>query len=339
MSKGGVYCKDCGVKERGSTIQLKKWHLVVLAVLLILGGLMLSAPSTNKVASYNLQPDSPYIQPTLVTQTVQPSLGCSGSSKSYCEDKTLNYDPDCRSSNWVFKQKFCPYGCENGVCLERTCPSTCEDNNPCTSDYCSEMTSFECRHDSLNGAQPGCLGVAGTCLQYTCSSGNCISQGVQPCCGNNICEQTESYTTCLTDCPAPKPKLSIEIKGCTYRYDVWTLSDIATMYISITNTGNGDANEVLLVSYNGTGGSVSQVFAGTIQAGYGRLVTMEEKKHSPLLVKATGVDPITPTNNIATQAGIQSCNTLDDSQAKILQNVVDYGAETISKFVPKIQIG
>jgi hypothetical protein len=29
------------------------------------------------------------------------------------------------------------------------CPISCDDNNPCTRDYCSEATNFRCRHDPI----------------------------------------------------------------------------------------------------------------------------------------------------------------------------------------------
>ena len=53
---------------------------------------------------------------------------------------------------------------------EPECPS-CEDNNPCTADSCSEDTGFECVHEA-----------------------------VIPCCGNSECEEDENWSACQEDC-------------------------------------------------------------------------------------------------------------------------------------------
>lgn len=54
------------------------------------------------------------------------------------------------------------------------CPPSCDDNNPCTKDYCSEETSFQCVHENIPN-----------------------------CCGNGICESenNETFLTCSSDCP------------------------------------------------------------------------------------------------------------------------------------------
>jgi len=31
----------------------------------------------------------------------------------------------------------------------KQCPASCNDNNPCTNDYCNASTNFECRHDAI----------------------------------------------------------------------------------------------------------------------------------------------------------------------------------------------
>jgi len=64
----------------------------------------------------------------------------------------------------------CPQDC--GSCLTaKECPISCDDNNPCTRDYCSAATNYECKHEPI-----------------------------VPCCGNGVCEMGESCETCEKDC-------------------------------------------------------------------------------------------------------------------------------------------
>lgn len=53
------------------------------------------------------------------------------------------------------------------------CPTDCNDNNPCTRDYCSESTNFFCEHDIT-------------------------STGV--CCGDDVCSSGEDKCRCPGDC-------------------------------------------------------------------------------------------------------------------------------------------
>lgn len=54
--------------------------------------------------------------------------------------------------------------------VQKQCPS-CDDNNPCTKDSCSEQTDFECAHEAII-----------------------------PCCGNSQCEEGENWSVCQEDC-------------------------------------------------------------------------------------------------------------------------------------------
>ena len=84
----------------------------------------------------------------------------------------------------------------------------CDDENPCTKDNCSDGV---CGHVDLDWAQE-CSGSAGTCEKYLCSSGECITQIRDNCCGNGKCEDGEGYLTCLQDCPTtPKDVLEESI--------------------------------------------------------------------------------------------------------------------------------
>jgi len=81
------------------------------------------------------------------------------------------------ASVWIlFTQKpidISPQGTTTSTLLAevKACPSSCDDGNPCTRDYCSFATNYGCRHDPIT-----------------------------PCCGNGICESGENCETCSQDC-------------------------------------------------------------------------------------------------------------------------------------------
>jgi len=66
---------------------------------------------------------------------------------------------------------------------EEKCPSSCDDNNKCTDDYCSEETGFKCMHKEI-----------------------------KPCCGNNVCEEDEKES-CASDCPEGDVAEEDELSG------------------------------------------------------------------------------------------------------------------------------
>src|SRR3989338_7559755 len=61
----------------------------------------------------------------------------------------------------------------NDICDsdEKKCPDSCNDNNLCTKDYCGSETNYICKNDIIT-----------------------------PCCGNNLCENGESTSSCSVDC-------------------------------------------------------------------------------------------------------------------------------------------
>jgi hypothetical protein len=59
------------------------------------------------------------------------------------------------------------------------CPSSCDDGNPCTKDFCSEETDYFCLHEPI-----------------------------APCCGNSECEESEDWSACPEDCSEPECELS-----------------------------------------------------------------------------------------------------------------------------------
>jgi len=83
----------------------------------------------------------------------------------------------------------------NPMCLD-----TCDDGNPCTSDYCSKDTGYSCAHSPINGPQAGCYGEL-ICGIRTCNNGICSINYYPDCCGNEKCEAGEDYVNCLEDCP------------------------------------------------------------------------------------------------------------------------------------------
>jgi hypothetical protein len=56
------------------------------------------------------------------------------------------------------------------VQMTRKCPP-CDDSDPCTTDYCSKQTVYEC-----------------------------VYEAIIPCCGNGACENSENWSTCPEDC-------------------------------------------------------------------------------------------------------------------------------------------
>lgn len=55
--------------------------------------------------------------------------------------------------------------------IEKECLPSCDDPNKCTEDYCNADTDFECKHKQII-----------------------------PCCGNSICEEDETTSSCSKDC-------------------------------------------------------------------------------------------------------------------------------------------
>jgi len=81
-----------------------------------------------------------------------------------------------------------------------SCPESCDDDNPCTSDICNKQTKFKCKNTPFNGKQPGCSAEI-KCGFRTCKDGVCEIEYKEDCCGNNKCEQGEDYQNCADDCP------------------------------------------------------------------------------------------------------------------------------------------
>ena len=63
--------------------------------------------------------------------------------------------------------------------IEPLCPSFCDDEDACTTDFCSGLTNYQCAHDVIT-----------------------------PCCGDDKCEAGEDESTCSLDCEADVPLLA-----------------------------------------------------------------------------------------------------------------------------------
>ena len=80
------------------------------------------------------------------------------------------------------------------------CPESCDDGNPCTQDFCSSETDYQCKHPSIVGATEGCKDSVETCKQYQCVESKCQIVVLAGCCGNEKCEAGEDWETCAQDC-------------------------------------------------------------------------------------------------------------------------------------------
>lgn len=87
-----------------------------------------------------------------------------------------------------------------------TCPSSCDDSNPCTTDWCNETNNYLCSHTLIDGTSEGCWGGTNSCNTNSCAAGKCITTQLARCCGDAVCDSNESCSSCSVDCgecPAP----------------------------------------------------------------------------------------------------------------------------------------
>ena len=83
------------------------------------------------------------------------------------------------------------------------CPSSCDDANPCTDDYCDDEKG-KCVNMPLDGDFGLCSGSVETCKLRTCDFGSCVEVFENDCCGNGECEEGETYFDCSDDCLIPE---------------------------------------------------------------------------------------------------------------------------------------
>jgi len=120
------------------------------------------------------------------------------------------------------------------------CPTSCNDNNPCTKDSCSSDTKYKCKHDPIAGQPAGCTSEG--CLTKQCIRGVCSEKMEDNCCGNDLCELGENTFSCETDCKAcTGEECNVEglvgIEDCTGKYCVDEIKEICKL------TGPGSLND------------------------------------------------------------------------------------------------
>ncbi|MDP2864480.1 MAG: hypothetical protein Q8N73_02405 [bacterium] len=103
------------------------------------------------------------------------------------------------------------------------CPESCDDRNPCTQDFCSPETNYQCKYSPIIGITEGCQGLVETCKQYQCVESECQIVTLANCCGNGECETGEDWETCSQDCelcddgnPCTQDIYSYETGKCSY---------------------------------------------------------------------------------------------------------------------------
>ncbi|VVB58329.1 Uncharacterised protein [Candidatus Anstonella stagnisolia] len=266
---------------------------------------------TNKTQSINSSQETP--------QTYTNVEQCQGSSDNSCQGNTRNYDPECKSGRWIFKTEYCEYGCEYGACRTQSCPTSCEDGNPCTSDICNSATSYTCQHQSLNGPQPGCSSTASACQNYICEYGTCVTKPQIPCCGNLICETGEAQGSCPSDC---RPKLGAEISGCNTNFGL--SGETTTVYVTLTNSGMGEAENIQIqITASDNDGAVQVLNLGSLADG--QKVTISRYVDTRYAVPTTA--QVTINSKDAQPITIMSanCRQLDATTTKNLDYLVQIG--------------
>jgi len=151
--------------------------------------------------------------------------------------------------------------------LFKSCPSSCDDFNDCTEDYCSEETNFDCVHKPIDNCCGNAKCEIGENYQNcaddcpNCDDSNyctedsydyhlkeCVNKPIIPCCGNGICEDSESKTTCSEDCIFGNSEY-IEL-GVSYLNNPSHFTDTGQRYFySIENCLSDNIETLEIISY------------------------------------------------------------------------------------------
>ncbi|TAL58450.1 MAG: hypothetical protein EPN86_00085 [Nanoarchaeota archaeon] len=102
--------------------------------------------------------------------------------------------------------------------IPKHCPSSCDDNNACTTDICNKDSGYLCVNSPITPCNgngiceqgeynksadcPSC-DDSNTCTtdQFSYESGKCVHDSIPNCCGNGKCENSETSLSCPADCP------------------------------------------------------------------------------------------------------------------------------------------
>jgi len=153
--------------------------------------------------------------------------------------------------------------------LFKSCPSSCDDFNECTEDFCFEETDFNCINKPIDNCcgnekcetgenYENCADDCPNCDDSnSCTDDSydyhlkaCVNKKIIPCCGNDICESVESTKTCPEDCVFDVGEY-IEL-GTSYLNNPNHFSDTGLRYFySIENCLSDEITTLEITSYYG----------------------------------------------------------------------------------------
>ena len=122
------------------------------------------------------------------------------------------------------------------------CPESCDDGNPCTQDFCSPETNYQCEHSPIVGPTKGCKDLVETCKQYQCVEEECQIVVLADCCGNGKCEAGEDWEICPQDC-----ELCDDGNPCTQ--DIYSYKTGKCSYIKLNGKQPGCSAKITCGSY------------------------------------------------------------------------------------------
>lgn len=123
------------------------------------------------------------------------------------------------------------------------CPESCDDGSPCTKDFCSSKTNYQCEYSPIVGLIEGCKNLVETCKQYQCVESECQIVSLANCCGNEKCETGEDWETCPQDC-----ELCDDGDPCTE--DIYSYKSGLCSYIKLTGPQPGCSAKVTCGSWS-----------------------------------------------------------------------------------------
>lgn len=153
------------------------------------------------------------------------------------------------------------------------CPTSCDDNNPCTIDWCNESSNSICSHVPINGTSDGCWGSPATCSTNSCVSGKCIETIIKNCCGNNICESSEGCNSCARDCG----ECPIITQTTNKEQPIQTTSEIQSQSSQTNATSTqpiNTSNETANTTSNQTALTLNHIIISEIQTGPNEFVEL-----------------------------------------------------------------